>query len=272
MKLSNILSIFILLLTPLILNAKEGDRVVVGDRSPEIISAYYIAKPQSLDSLKAKLVESGFTILASSHPLKGVTTLTLTNKQLKATNSFASTINLVVNGTKEIRVQNPSYFGAAYLQDKFIYGQFKDTQNALKTALGELFCSKDELEFDELASYHFMIGMPYFEETIEVGRDINITNISDTNSFIAYSLKLSNGSILVGHKLAKDTNLFLHKLDESNNSLILPYKSMVIQNRAITLDPKYYLALSLPLLTMKDFMKIAKTPKKIIKDIKKAYN
>ena len=254
------------------LDAKEGDRVVISDKAPEIISAYYLAKFQPIDRLQTELINNGFTILASATPLKGMTTLTITNRELKRTNSFASTINLLINGTKEIRVQNPSYFGAAYLQDKFIYGQFRDTQNALKNVLGELLCSEDEFEFDELSSYHFMIGMPYFEETIEVGSGVNIKHILNANRHISYKLELSNGSILVGHKLDRDTNLFLNKLDVSQNSLILPYKSMIIDNRALTLDPKYYLALSLPLLKMKDFMKIAKTPKKIIRDIKKAYN
>ncbi len=254
------------------LNAKEGDRVVISDKAPEIISAYYLAKFQPIDRVQKELIDNGFTILASSTPIKGMTTLTITNKQLKQTNSFASTINLLINGTKEIRVQNPSYFGMAYLQDKFKYGQFRDTQNALKNVLGELLCSKDEFEYDELSSFHFMIGMPYFEEMIEVGRGVNIKHILNANRHILYKLELSNGSILVGHKLTRDTNLFLDKLNVSNNSLILPYKSMIIDNIALTLDPKYYLALSLPLLTMKDFVKIAKSPQKIIRDIKKAYN
>ncbi|NEW60366.1 hypothetical protein GSY74_03650 [Sulfurovum sp. bin170] len=37
------------------------------------------------------------------------------------------------------------------------------------------------------------------------------------------------------------------------------------------LDPKYYLALSLPLLSMTEFMKIATAPDQIVKDIKRAY-
>jgi hypothetical protein len=37
------------------------------------------------------------------------------------------------------------------------------------------------------------------------------------------------------------------------------------------LAPKYYLALSLPRLSMTDFMKIASAPEEIIKDIKQAY-
>ncbi len=272
MKLANISSLLLLLLSTLMLNAKEGDIVVISDEAPEIISTYYLAKFQPIGKLKTNLKERGFTILASSSPLLGMTTITITNQELKSTNSFVSTINLLINGTKEIRVQNPSYFGIAYLQNKFIYGQFKKTKESLILALGELLCSEDKFEFDELSSYHFMIGMPYFEEMIEVGYGVNIQHILNANRHILYKLELPNGSILVGHKLQKDTNLFLHKLNKSDNTLILPYKSMIIKNKALILDPKYYLALSLPLLTMKDFMKIAKTPKKIIQDIKKAYN
>ena len=41
--------------------------------------------------------------------------------------------------------------------------------------------------------------------------------------------------------------------------------------KAIMLDPKYYLAVSLPLLTMGEFMKIASAPGEIEKDIKRTY-
>jgi hypothetical protein len=46
---------------------------------------------------------------------------------------------------------------------------------------------------------------------------------------------------------------------------------MIQNGKATILDPKYYLALSLPNLSMGKFMKIATTPDSIEKEIKKSY-
>jgi hypothetical protein len=46
---------------------------------------------------------------------------------------------------------------------------------------------------------------------------------------------------------------------------------MIQDDKAVMLAPKYYLALSLPLLSMTDFMKIASAPDAIVEDIKEAY-
>ena len=46
---------------------------------------------------------------------------------------------------------------------------------------------------------------------------------------------------------------------------------MIIGKKAVILDPKYYLALSIPQLRMSEFMKIASAPGEIEKDVKRAY-
>jgi len=56
-----------------------------------------------------------------------------------------------------------------------------------------------------------------------------------------------------------------------NFQMVRSYESMIKEGKAVILDPKYYLALSLPLLHMSDFMKIASSPEEIEKDIKRAY-
>ena len=116
-----------------------------------------------------------------------------------------------------------------------------------------------------------MMGMAYVEDTIEVGEGADLDTKLKDNKYVAYSLKLPNGSTLVGHNLVSRTNKFLLKIDAGHNALILPYRSMIKDGKAVMLDPKYYLAVSLPLLSMGEFMKIASAPAEIEKDIKRTY-
>ena len=248
----------------------EGTKLDIGAPAPKVISTYYAAAAQSADKVKSKLKANGFSILATTTPIKGSTVITVTNKELKATNSWLAALNVLVN-EKEVRVQNPSYFGAAYLQDKFKYGQFSETLKSLQKALGDLHTVADEFKLAKLPKYHFMMGMPYVDETITVGEGTDLTTKLKDNKYVVYTLKLPNGATLVGHNLISRTNKFLLKIDASHNALILPYKSMIKEGKAVMLAPKYYLAVSLPLLSMGEFMKIASAPGEIEKDIKRAY-
>jgi uncharacterized protein (DUF302 family) len=249
-------------------------KMVIGGDAPENLTAYYASSPQTIESLKTKLKANGFEVLSTTEILKGKTVISITNDELKNSNTFIAVINILVNGTDEIRVQNPSYFGAAYLQDKFKYGQFKATLTSLRAVLGEMHLVKDMGEYKGLEEYQFMFGMPYFSDTIELakGGDL-VAKLSGENAEknLAYTLKLPNGNTLVGHKMRLRTNKFLNKVDAGDNALLLPYQSMIKGDEAYMLDPKFYLALSLPLLTMTDFMKIATAPDAIEKALRRAY-
>jgi len=249
-------------------------KFVLGTPAPETLSAYYVAQPQTVDTVKAKLEENGFKVLAQTEPLKDHTILTITNAQLQATNTYLATLNVHINASKEVRVQNPSYFAMAFLQDTFKYGQFTDTLKSLISSLGDLYAVNDKYETKELSEYQFMMGMPHFNDVMEVaeGTDLvsKITN-EKAGKYVAYTLTLPNGSTLVGHKLRSRTNKFLNKITAERNTNLLPYQSLIKEGKAVIMDPKYFLALSLPLLTMSDFMKIASAPTEIEKDIKRAY-
>ncbi len=229
------------------------------------ISAYLIGNSAPISEVKTKLKESGFDILATTNNV-----ITISNPELQATNTYVATINVYV-GSSDIRVQNPNYFGAAYLDDKYKKDQFKSTINALTKALGKLKESNEKLEEDELGDYHFMMGMPYFDEPITVAEGDKIYKKIKNNQHIAYALTLPNGTILVGHKLTPSTSSFLKTLNQTKNSQILPYEALVFSNEVKIMNPKFYLALSLPQLSMGEFMKISTTPNKIEKEITNAY-
>jgi hypothetical protein len=252
----------------------KGTKLKIFEKAPEKLPTYYIAKLQSLDALKSHLELYGFTVLAVTPVLEGKTVVTVTNDRLKQTNTLLATLQILVDAAGEIRVQNPSYFGAAYLQDRYRYGEFADVLKSLQGALGEMYEAEERFELSDLENYQFMFGMPYLKDTITVaeGDDLfdRVTG-KGAEHYVAYTLMLPNGDMIVGHKLRNSTNRFLEKIGVAYNANILPYESIIKGKKAVILDPKYYLALSLPLLKMSDFMKIADTPGEIEKDIKRAY-
>ncbi len=252
----------------------KGEKFIAGSSEPKKLTAYYAANSQTIEELKLKLQTNGFDILAIDEIFENKTVISFTNEELQNTNSFLSVLHMSVNKDVEIRVQNPSYFGAAFLQDKFTYGQFTETLKALESVLGEMYEVKDKHGLSDLSKYHFMLGMPHFRDMIVVARGSDILEkIAETNTtkHISYVLKLPNGSTLVGHKLNYSTYDYLKKIKAENNALIFPYEVMVKDDKAVMLSPKYYLALSLPLLSMTDFLKIASAPDQIEKEIKIVY-
>ena len=247
---------------------------IIGTDAPKVLSAYYAAQTQSVEDVKVKLEKNGFKILSTAEPLSGHIVLSITNPQLQATNTFMAVLNMHIDLKNEIRIQNPSYLAKAYLKEKFTYGQFAQTLKSLQNVLGDLYEVNDVYQTEKLASFQFMMGMPHFDDTIEIaeGKDLLSKVLGQkAEEHVLYTLKLPNKSILVGHKLKKETNTFLTKISSERNTNLLPYQSLIHQDKVVILDPTYYLALSLPLLQMSDFMKISSVPGAIEKDIQRAY-
>jgi hypothetical protein len=242
--------------------------------APEQMPAYFTSKYQTVYELKSKLKKNGFEILAIDEIYKGYFVITVTNDELKNTNSFISALHISVEIGKDIRFQNPNYFAAAYLQDDYKYGSFNKTMNSFLLVLGDIYSMSAKIPLDDLASYHFMLGMPRFDDTIALYHNEDILSKFDSNesvNYVSYKLELPNGSVLVGHKLKLSTYEYFEKINVKEYAAMFPYEVMITDNRAYMMHPRYYLALSLPLLSMTDFMKIASAPVEIIKDIKKFY-
>ena len=249
-------------------------KIHIGGDIPEKLSAYYAASPQSVEALTEKLKENGFGVLSKTEVLDGETVISITNDQLKQSNSFLSVLNILVDKKREIRVQNPTYFGAAYLGDKFVYGQFSETLKSLQKVLGDMYETEDILAYSKLKEFSFQPGMAHYADFVEIAEGKNLSEKlggEKSGKYIAYALELPNGNILVGHRMRPRINRFLTKIEEEKNAQLLPYQSMIEKERVIMLDPTYYLALSMPLLSMEEFMKIATTPDEIAKGIGRVY-
>ncbi|CAA6826389.1 MAG: Unknown protein [uncultured Sulfurovum sp.] len=240
---------------------------------PKQISAHYIAPSQNLQLLISKFQNNGFTVLATTKIIGKYTVITISNQELQNTNSYMATLQVNVND-KEIRVQNPSYLAAAYLGNAYVYGQFKNTVDALEHVLGTLHGGFQKTDFSTLGNYRFMYGLPKKEDILIIKRAVGLLEkISTIKSepYIAYTLTLPNGAVLVGHHLRTKTTKFLQILSQEENAQILPYEAMITGNQVSIMNPKYYLALSLPMLSLHQFMQIAAVPDQIYRNIEKAY-
>ncbi len=250
---------------------KHGAKYIVG-KVLKNTPAYLVAEADSVANVSDKLKSNGFEILATTQILEGESVLTVTNAALKKTHSFASVLNVLVNTTAhEVRTQNPDYLGRAYLGKVYKEGMFDETIQSLQAALGALYASEEMLKTEDIKGYHFMMGMPYVDDTIMLASGKNLPEKAQKSDKVSYVLALPNGATLVGHSLSKRTSKFLKKIGVTQNAALLPYTVLIKQDEAMMLDPKFYLALSLPQLSMGEFMKIATIPDAIKKELSKIY-
>ena len=226
------------------------------------VSAYFTAPYASASTVKSKLGKEGFKVLATYSPAghKSKHVVIFTSKKLKALASkksrgFAAIQRVMVDDkAKTVSVTNPSYWLAAFMQKDNKPSVAKALTSSISKALGKLTATKDVLKASKLSGYHFMIGMPYYKEMIELKAGGKVKG----NKKI-FELKLTNGSKLIGVKMGKATEGFVNKIG-ADKAILLPYTILVENGKGYALHPKYYIALSYPLLSMGQFMGISSIP------------
>lgn len=247
------------------------------------VNTYLIGAYMSAADVTKALESAGFTIVAKYSPVKKGTTIVFTDDSLKAEaakkgRAFAAVSRVFVDDeAKMISFTNPVYFGKAFMQKEYDHEVFNTVLGKLNAAFAELKPSADKLKFKDLAGYHFMIGMPYYEDVDKLG-DASATTaagVAKAKSYkkgkaVLFELKLSETSTLIGYELDKRTNKFVTKIGRQN-AAILPWCVSIEDGQAKALNAKYYIALSYPLLDMGGFMGIATVPGAITKDLEKAF-
>ncbi len=236
------------------------------------ISAYYTAPYATQKVVSAKLKKAGFEVLTSYSPAskEHIKVLVVTNKDLKANASkksrgFAAIQRVMVDSSaKTVRVTNPRYWLKAFMQKDYTAGVDEKVKAAFTKALGELTPTKDLLEEEDLAHYHFMMAMPYYEDMLTLKKGATVKEKKKL-----FEVKLANGSRLVGVKMSKNTENFIDKIG-IQNAILLPYTVLIEDGTVYALHAKYYLALSYPLLSMGEFMTISSIPDAIERKLKKA--
>lgn len=247
------------------------------------VPAYLIGEYVDVATAKEKLKNAGFEVLATYKPVRNGRTIVFTNEALKKEaakpgHAYAAVVRLFIDAQeKKISFTNPIYFGKAFMQEKYNHEVFSGVVEAITKAFDGLKPSKDALAFDKLAKYQFMIGLPDYEDVILLGSKNATTAdaIAKAKRYkhgkaILFELRLSQKSTLLGYDLGRRTKRFVKKIGRAN-AAILPYTVAIENGQAAALNPKYYIALSYPLLDMAGFMGIATVPGAIKKDLAKAF-
>ena len=255
--------------------------ILATDLSAKDISAYLIGSHESVQTVTNKLKKAGFEVLAEYESVRNGVTVVFTNEDLKSIASkkkraHAAILRVFVdNQEKRISITNPVYFGRAFMQNDYNTKVFKSQLEVLKSIFHNLKDSADKMDEDDLSGYHFMVGMPYYEDVDELGKGSTKELLEKAKSYkkgkhLLFSLKLSDNSYLLGYDLSSRTKKFVKKIGRAN-AAVLPYCISIEDGLASSMEAKYYLALSYPLLTMSEFTTIATVPGAIAKELAKPF-
>jgi len=238
------------------------------------ISTYEYANLKDAQSVKSGLTSNGFSIVGEYDAMgdKNYHVITYTNDAMKAAAAkenlgFAAVQKVLISkNDKELVLTNPEYFLHAFLEDDYNEASAKKINSALSSAFGTLSSSKDALDDDDIDGYHFMMGMPYYEDMIELAKGKNLLQKLEKNAGknIVFKVNLKN-AILVGvAMLTKEgEKSYVSAIKGEKHTAFLPYMVLIEDNEAKIMHPKYYLAISYPNLSMGDFMGISSTPGEI---------
>jgi len=234
------------------------------------ISAYFIGEYRDEANLTKTLSDGGYTVLGSYtlDEKDGQKTVLFTSKNMidlsqeKGKGFFAIGRAYSNSEKNETRITNPVYFGKAFLGDK-IDDKLQGLVSQIQNIFPNLKNSSDSLKSDDLSEFKFSFGMPKYNDQVVVSKG---DALAEKIKHPVLSFKLNDHSVILALDLDKRTKKFVKKIG-SENGLVLPYLVLIENGEAKILDPKYYIAVSYPKLSMSEFMKIASIPDAIEKDI-----
>jgi hypothetical protein len=232
------------------------------------VSTYLRGAYMDATTAKSKLESAGYTIVGEYNFAKNGTTILFTDSALKSEASkpnrgYVALERLYVDDTnKKITITNPIYFGKAYMQKEYSHEIFYKEFKTLMATFAGLKASEDKLKFNDLEGYHYMMGMPYYQDMLKLGSGADLiakAKQPQSAESIVFELKISDNATLLGFDFDRRTNKFPSKIG-LENALVMPYVILVENTNAKALSGYYYIALSYPLLSMAQFTKIADAP------------
>jgi len=237
----------------------------------ENISTYLYGTYKNSESVSTTLQENGFEVVGSYDAMNDsdYKLIVFTNEALKEKASlenrgFAAVLKVLVSAKdNELIFTNPEYFLQAFLQDDFDKATAVEIKNKLSSAFGALEVSKDALEDDDIAGFHFMTMMPYYEDMIEVadGKDLLSKLQTNAGSDIVFTVRLENSTLVgVAMPTEKGEKTYVSAIHGEKHAAFLPYMVLIEDDEAKIMHAKYYLAVSYPNLSMGEFMDISDAP------------
>ncbi|MDO9055287.1 MAG: hypothetical protein Q7U69_01955 [Sulfuricurvum sp.] len=273
--------IYTLIMSALVLGfcgcAGVSPEAEAGVKVEKVVSTYKIGAYADVESTKSKLASAGFDVVGTYKTDAG-TSILYTNAAMKAmankpTRGLAAVGRILVDDErKQISIANPVYFGKAFMQKEYSHATASAALGSLEKAFGPLSDSSDKWEFAGLAGYHFMVGMPYYEDMSIVGEGTTADLVAKAQAAKGTTavVKLSDDRYVAFVSLDRRTNGFVKKIGTQNGQL-LPWAVLIEGGQAKALSAKYFIAISYPLLTMTEFMTIATVPGAVEADLKKIF-
>ena len=182
-------------------------------------------------------------------------------------------------------MQNPVYWGNAYLQDEYSKAGnvisslsseiVKAIRNVFPNAvLKKRYGSTQEFSQEDLRGYHYMFGMPYFEDNVLIGEfdsheqalaaiEKNLQKSKTCSKVFAQDIPGKEIRLYgVGLKGETVEGNFVPIIDiaEEKHVTFLPYELLVMGKEVRMLHGRFRIALSFPDLTMGTFANIMSTP------------
>ena len=200
--------------------------------------------------------------------------------QVEDRGALASVLKVAYRKTSagvEVSIVNPEYIFRAYLRKEYeVHAtQLKKIDSDFKSALSFLGNSSPfggALEDGDLKKYHYMMGMPYFDDPVELkefstydqGRQTILNNLkANSDMVLVYELKVTGKDISVfGIGLLNKEEGEAHFLPIIGDRHIaaMPYEIILDGKEASMLHGRFRFALHWTELTMGTFTKIMSSP------------
>ncbi|HQQ13389.1 MAG TPA: hypothetical protein PK855_09505 [Bacteroidales bacterium] len=246
--------------------------------------------------IEAGLLQQGLKLLGQYQPgddmsrwifVIGSSELEAAVQKTGGLSAFASAMKIGITsegGKTLVSYTNPFYWANAYFQKDYskvtahitaFNKQIEGVMKASGTFAGTPFGSENGISGQDLQRYHYMMGMPYFEDTVELG---SFESFTAAVAKIDASAKKGTPGVKLVYKVSvpgKELCLygfalggpngeakFLPIIDKGNpkHTAFLPYEVLVVGKEVHMLHGRYRIALSFPDLTMGTFSKIMSTP------------
>jgi hypothetical protein len=251
---------------------------------------------ESAELVKENLKANGFQILGEYAPAneKDRWLIVISSESLLyaagktgGLTGFAAALRVALtheSGKILISYTTPEYWLNAYFRDDYdavktlldpLSGKLEKVMQESGTYSGSAFGSEKGLDVDDLRSYKYLMGMPKFHDTKELGEFESYKDAIDKveSSLLkgvpgvtkVYSVEVPGKELkLYGFALGgeKGESHFLPIIDisEPKHTAFLPYEFLVMGNEVHMLHGRYRIALSFPDLKMGTFTKIMSTP------------
>jgi hypothetical protein len=276
-----------------LLNMSSADEAllkpfVLGSRGPGTVA-------EKTTVVKSALIAQGFTISGEYAPYPEAMVIVATNDELKSTaakserGGFGAAVRVSVTKVKdEVQV---AYVNTVYMANAYrMQGDLADVAAKLAAALGkqEEFGAKG-LKAKKLRSYHYMMGMEYFNEPSVLAE---YSSFEEAAAAVESGLAAGRGGVTRVYRIDvpekkeavfgvalkgateadkyMDDRFIMSEIDfkDLRSTAHLPYEILVSGNKVYALYARFRIATSFPDLSMmgsNSFMNIMKSPEAIRK-------